>query len=191
MVKNEVDLRTRLQQSALALFREQGYDQTTAAQIAARAGATERTFFRHFPDKREVLFEGEQVLRAALVTAIDGAPAGLGPLETLFYAFRSTVPLLEANRPFSKPRHDIIAATPALYERELAKLAALTRALADALQARGVDPLPALLAAQTGMAAFAQATVAWLEQPGVGLEKRIELAWEALKGMLGGAAAAT
>jgi len=176
-------VRVRLQRMALELFRERGYDQTTAAEIAARAGVTERTFFRHFPDKREVLFDGEGTLRAALTASIADAPDGLGPLDTLFRAFRSVQPALEANRPFSKPRHEVIATTPALHERELAKMAALADALAAALTARGVADLPAALAARTGMAAFVHATVSWLDDPGLGLGERLDLARRELKAL--------
>lgn len=182
--KTEGALRTRLQQAALELFREHGYERTTAAQIAARTGVTERTFFRQFPDKREVLFDGEAILRAALTDAMATAPAAMAPLATLFHAFGSVVPLLEANRPFSKPRHDVICSSPALQEREMAKLDALALALAAALQARGVDELPAVLAARTGMAAFAQATVSWLDDPSGGLGARIDRAYGALKTLL-------
>ena len=136
---------------------------STTSEIAARAGVTERTFFRHFPDKREVLFDGKAKLRSALVTAIERAPDALGPLETLLTAFRSTEKMIEANRPFVEPRHHVIAATPALQERELAKMVSLTLALASGLRNRGVDQRLATLAAQTGMAAFGQATLHWLE----------------------------
>ena len=111
MAKKEEDVRTRLQQAGLELFRERGYERTTAAEIAARAGVTERTFFRYFPDKREVLFEGQATLLSLLTASIADAPAGLGELDTLFSAFRSVLPLLEANRPFSKPRHEVISVT--------------------------------------------------------------------------------
>ena len=180
MAKNEDAVRGRLQQAALVLFRERGYDQTTAAEIAARAGVTERTFFRHFPDKREVLFDGQAILRVALTAAIADAPDGLGPLDTLFRAFRSLQSLLEDNRPFSRPRHEVISHTPALAERELAKMAALTEALAAALQGRGVADLQAVLAARTGMAAFVHATVSWLDDPEPGLGERLDLAYRAL-----------
>ena len=176
MTRPDEDVRGRLQRTALALFRERGYEQTTAAEIAARAGVTERTFFRHFPDKREVLFDGAATLHTALTGAIAAAPDGLGPLDVLFHAFRSVGPVLEANRPFSAPRHAVIASTPALYERELAKHAALADALAAALRARGVAELRAVLAARTGMAAFVQATVAWLDDPTPGLGERLDLA---------------
>ena len=184
MAASEDDLRGRLQRMALQLFLERGYDRTTAAEIAARTGVTERTFFRHFPDKREVLFDGEAVLRTALLRSMAEAPDGLGPLDVLFHAFRSVVPLLEANRPFAKPRQEVIAGTPALAERELAKLAALTGVLAGALRARGVDDLRAVLAAHAGMAVFAQATVAWLNDPVPDLGERLDLAARGLTALL-------
>ncbi len=181
---DEDDVRVRLQRTALALFRERGYDRTTAAEIAAQAGVTERTFFRHFPDKREVLFDGEATLRDLLTSSIAGAPDGLGPLDTLFRAFRSVRPVLEDNRPFSKPRHEVISGTPALRERELTKMAVLAEALAAALKARGVADLQAVLAARTGMAAFVQATISWLDDPVPGLGERLDLAHGALKALL-------
>ena len=183
MPKNE-DARARLQRSALELFRERGYDRTTAAQIAARAGVTERTFFRHFPDKREVLFDGQAVLLTALTSSIANAPKELHPLDTLFRAFRSTVPALEANRPYSEPRQEIIAATPALHERELAKVAALTNALAEALKARGVADLRAVLSARIGMAVYVEATIAWLGDPEPCLGERLDFALSELKALL-------
>ena len=179
-------MRSRLQRSALELFRERGYDRTTAAGIAARAGVTERTFFRHFPDKREVLFDGEARLRAALTTSLADAPEGLGPLDALFRAFRLVQPLLEDNRRFAKPRQAVISETPALQERELAKLAALSDALAGALQARGVADLEAVLAARIGMAAFVHATVSWLDNPELGLGERLDLTCRALKALMTG-----
>jgi AcrR family transcriptional regulator len=183
MAKNTDDMGNRLQHAALDLFREQGYDRTTAAGIAARAGVTERTFFRYFADKREVLFGGEAVLRSALLRSINEAPEQLGPLETLFHAFHSVRSLLENNRPFSVPRQEVIAATPALQEREQAKLAALADALAVALKERGATELQSMLAARTGMAAFALATVAWLEHPQPELAERLDFVLVELKAM--------
>ena len=184
MANQEGDARLRLQRAALELFRERGYDRTTAAAIAARAGVTERTFFRHFSDKREVLFDGQAVLVAALTASIAGAPSDLRPLATLFHAFRSVRQLLEENRPFSEPRQEVISTTPALQERELAKMAALSDALAIALKARNVPELQAVLAARTGMAAFAHATISWLEQVGPGLAERLDSAEQELKVLL-------
>lgn len=157
--------RQRLQLAALELYRERGYDATTTAQIAERAGVTERTFFRHFPDKREVLFDGEALLRADLERGVADAPAGLGPLDVLQHSFRNAVLLLRSNRPFAEPRQIVIAATPALRERALTKEASLTQVLVDALQRRGVVASRATLAARIGMAGLSQATLAWLDGP--------------------------
>ena len=186
MASVEDDVRARLQQAALELFRERGYDRTTAAEIAARAGVTERTFFRKYADKREVLFDGEAVLRSALTDAMAAVPGDLDPLATLLCAFRSTLPLLEANRPVSKPRHEVISATPALHERELAKTAALVGALAGALHARGVTQLRAQLAARIGMDVFAHATVAWLDDPQLSLDERLTATWSELTTLVAG-----
>lgn len=186
--QNSLDgVRARLQQAALELFRERGYDRTTAAAIAARVGVTERTFFRHFPDKRETLFGGEAVLRPALTEAVAAASSGLAPLDLLFQAFRSLVPLLEANRSFAVPRQAVVSSTPALHERELAKQEALADALAAALRARGVAEQPALLAARIGMAAFTHATIAWLDTPEPDLSERLDLALQDLRTLLGNA----
>ena len=182
--QGEEDARARLQRAAIALFAERGYDGATAAQIAARAGVTERTFFRHFADKREVLFDGERVLGAALTASIAEAPGELAALDVLLHAFRSVTPVLEANRAVAEPRHAVIAATPALRERELAKAAALVGVLAAALERRGVNPLRASLAAQAGFAAFAKATVSWLESPDPALGERLEAAFAELRAAL-------
>tara|TARA_Y100000815_G_scaffold60964_1_gene49220 strand:- start:250 stop:804 length:555 start_codon:yes stop_codon:yes gene_type:complete len=183
MAKSGSAARARLQQAAVELFRQNGFDDTTAAQIAERAGVTERTFFRHFRDKREVLFDGQAVLEEALTKAIADAAPGTPPLEVLFCAFESVTPLIEKNRPFSKPRQEVISATPALQERELTKHQVLSATLATALRARGVPDVQAGLAAQVGMAAFAYATLAWLEHGEPGLAERLDQAEEALRSL--------
>ena len=157
--------RLRLRQAALELYEQNGFDQVTTAEIAARAGVTERTFYRHFPDKREVLFDGERTLREALVAAVAEAPEALAPLPTLLMAFRAVAPALVANRPVSEPLRRVIAATPALRERAQAKSAALTEALADALRGRGVSPAEASLAAHIGMGVFSHVSAVWFQNP--------------------------
>ena len=179
----EGNARSRLQQAALEMFREHGFDRTTAAQIASRAGVTERTYFRHFADKREVLFDGQEILREALTSSMADAPSGLSPLDALFHAFHSVVPMLEANRAFAEPRQKVIAATPALQERELAKLEALADAMASELRSRGVPDLPAILASRAGMAAFAHATIGWLEDATVPLGQRLDAALATLRSL--------
>jgi AcrR family transcriptional regulator len=181
MPRSGAEARRRLQQAALELYRERGFDQTTTAGIAARAGVNERTFFRHFPDKREVLFDGEADLRAALTQAVAEAPDGLQPLETLLCALRKVEPILEDNRPFAEPRLQVIAETPALRERDLAKAASLTAAVAQALRERGVAERVAGLAAQTGWAAFHYAAQAWIDDPAQSLDAHLLQAFDDLR----------
>ena len=181
MPRSGEDARRRLQQATLELFRERGYDATTTAEIAARAGVTERTFFRHFPDKREALFDGEEAFRDALTDAVAGAPEGLAPMDALLCAFRSVEPVLERNRPFSEIRQEIIARTPALQERVLAKTANLTGALSAALSRRGFDNGLATLAAQVGMAALGHAAKAWFDDPKPGLDVHLRRAFETMR----------
>jgi AcrR family transcriptional regulator len=138
MPRSGQEARLRLRQAALELFQERGFDATTTAEIAARAGVTERTFFRHFPDKREALFDGEQAFRDALADGVLAAPADLDPMGALFWSFRSVEQTLMHNRPFSEPRHALIARTPALQERVLMKTAGLIDALAAHWRTVGV-----------------------------------------------------
>lgn len=181
MPRNGEDARRRLVQAALELFTESGFDHTTAAQIAARAGVTERTFFRHFPDKREVLFVGQAILDTALSRAIAEAPAELSPIETLRRAFAAVTEMLEQNRRFSEPRQHIIAATPALQEREVAKHAAITRAVADALRKRGVEARRADLTAQVGLSVLSYALTAWFAEPSSRLANHLDHAFAELQ----------
>jgi len=154
-------IRRLLQLTALELYQDIGYEQTTAAQIAAKAGVTERTFFRHFPDKREVLFDGDAEFSAALMSGVRNAPAGLGPWDTLFFAFKSVEPMFVENRQFSEPRRRVIASNPALQERALAKTNSMIAVLTEALCERGVPNHQARLAAQMGAAALSHAVEAW------------------------------
>jgi len=151
MARWEGDTRGRLEHAALALFEEQGYDRTTVAQIARRANLTERSFYRWFTDKREVLFGGTEDFQNHLVSAIDAVPAGTPPLPTLLAAF-ATVPEVIRPRDFLLTRSAVIAANPPLHERELIKLAALSDALAAALVRRGCDEQTARLATDAGLA---------------------------------------
>ena len=183
MPRSGEQARHRLQQAAVELFLERGYDRTTAAEIAARAGVTERTFFRHFLDKREVLFDGQAKLVELLLAAIAKTPATIKPLETLYRAFRSLGQLLDNNRPFSFPRQQVIDRTPPLRERELAKVAALAGALALALRRRGVDERLATLAARTGMEVFRYAIESWFADPAGGVGAHLDRAFDELTGL--------
>lgn len=173
-------MRDRLRQAALELFVEHGYDQTTTERIAARAGVTERTYFRHFADKREVLFDGEAQLRDELTQALAAVPEQVEPLPALRAAFHNVAPFIEGNRPVSELRARVIAVTPALQEREVAKVAALVAFLTDALKARGVDAHLAQLCAQVGMGVVTVTTQRWMHDPSAGLRTEIERAFNEL-----------
>jgi AcrR family transcriptional regulator len=148
------DARGRLAQAAMELYGERGFEQTTVAGIAERAGLTERTFFRHFADKREVLFEGAAFLQERLVEGVAAAPAGAAPIEVMAAALRSIAPIFAERRAFARERRAVIAANPDLQERELIKLAALATSAAEALRDRGVGQPDASLAAEAGIAVF-------------------------------------
>jgi len=165
MTRWEPNASGRLQLAALELYSERGYDQTTVAEIAKRAGLTERTFFRYFADKREVLFYGSGALRDRLVQGIEDAPDGSPPLEAVGAALEAAAGPFEEVRDFSRRRQAIVAANPELQERELIKLAALAAALADALRRRGVPDPAASLAAEAGIAVFKVAFQRWAGGP--------------------------
>ena len=160
----EPNAQGRLKQAALDLYVEQGFDETTVAEIAARAGLTERTFFRHFADKREVLFRGRE-LADALGAAIDVAPAATAPLDAVAGALESLSDFFADRRPHARRRQAVIAANPSLQERELIKLASLATTIGDALRRRGVADPTASLVAEAGIAVFKVAFENWLTDP--------------------------
>ncbi|HEY0534956.1 MAG TPA: helix-turn-helix domain-containing protein [Actinoplanes sp.] len=181
MPRSGKEARARLLQAAIDLCLERGFDAVTAAEIAERAGVTERTYFRHFADKREVLFEGENQLREQLTAALEGISATEPPLKTLLVAFRAIVPMLEGNRAKAQPLAQVIAATPALRERAAAKEAHLVDLLARALRDRGVDEESATIAARTGWGTLAQAMRRWHLDPGAGLDAHLQRAFRQLQ----------
>ncbi|GAA5113693.1 TetR family transcriptional regulator [Pseudonocardia adelaidensis] len=153
----------RLQRAALELFATRGFEQTTATEIAESVGLTERTFFRHFSDKREVLFHGQNLLVQAFVDGVATAPPGGSAIEVVGVALQSaTSTFPEERRQYSRLRQSVIDQNPALQERERHKLASLASAVADALRARGVDDLAATLAAESGITVFGIAFGLWI-----------------------------
>jgi AcrR family transcriptional regulator len=156
------DSRGRLQEAALELYAERGFDQTTAAQIAARAGLTERTFFRHFADKREVLFAGSALLQEHLVRGVAEAPEGVSAIDAVGHGLHAAAGLLgQSRRDLSGKRQAVIAANPELRERELSKLAGYAAAVAGALRQRGVAGQYATLAAEAGVTVLRVAVEEW------------------------------
>lgn len=154
----------RLAQAAMELFNERGYDQTTVAEIAERAGLTERTFFRHYGDKREVLFAGSSHFRDNFVTGVEQASESSTPLQAVAAAAKLAAAALDEHRgrEFARARQAIIVANAELRERELIKLADVAVAMAQALRARGVAEPDASMTAELGMAAFRVAFERWL-----------------------------
>ena len=152
----------RLRQAAMELYVQRGYEQTTVAEIADRAGLTARTFFRYFTDKREVLFEGSALLQERMVEALEAAPESASPMDAVAAALDAAATMLGQRREFSRQRQAVIAANAELRERELIKMASLAAALTDALHRRGVTGPTASLAAEAGIAIFRVAFARWV-----------------------------
>jgi AcrR family transcriptional regulator len=162
MARWEPNARERLERAALALFAEHGYDATTVAEIADRAGLTKSTFFRHFADKREVLFGGQDMLANLFSDAIRTAPPVATAADCLAAALEAAAVAFTPDRHDLAPqRRAVIAAHSELQERELLKRARLAAAMADALRARGADDVAARLAAEIGVLAFSTAYARW------------------------------
>src|ERR1700689_3108447 len=158
----EPDARGRLAQAAFALYGGRGFEQTTVAEIAERAGLTERTFFRHFADKREVLFAGADALRELLVSTVAGAPESATPIVAAAAGLEAAGAFIQEGGGLPRQRQAIIAASAELRGRELIKLASLASALADALRQRGVEDPVASLTAEAGIAVFRIAFERWI-----------------------------
>lgn len=159
----EPDARGRLEQAALELYLERGFENTTVAEIAERAGLTERTFFRHFADKREVLFSGSEALQQLLTETVRDAPEASSPMEAVTAALEAAGSLIQRRGSWPRRRQEVVAANSELRERELVKLAALASALSGALRERGVKEPAASLTAEAGIAAFKVAFERWAQ----------------------------
>ncbi len=160
----EPNARGRLELAAMELYGERGYEQTTVAEIAKRAGLTERTFFRHFADKREVLFSGAGALEELLVSTVAAAPESAAPIDAVAIGIEAAGVLLQERREFARQRQSIIAANRELQERELIKLASLASAIAATLRRRGVTEPAASLSAEAGIAVFRIAFERWVDE---------------------------
>jgi AcrR family transcriptional regulator len=162
MARWEPNARERLERAALALFIENGYDATTVAEIADRAGLTKSTFFRHFADKREVLFGGQDMLAQLFSDAIRTAPPAATTAGCLAAALEAAAVAFTPERHDLAPqRRAVIAANSELQERELLKRARFASAMADALRTRGAGDVAARLAAEVGVLAFSTAYARW------------------------------
>jgi AcrR family transcriptional regulator len=163
MARWQPDSRGRLYEAALALYGEHGFDNTTVAEIAERAGLTERTFFRHFADKREVLFASSSTLHEKLVTTVADAPDSTPPIDAAAAGLQAAGSQLP-DRETARRRQAIIAANAELRERELIKLASWSAAIADVLRRRGVEDPTATLTAEVAVAVFRTAFDRWIDE---------------------------
>ena len=161
----EPNAAARLRQAAIELFVERGYEQTTVADIAQRAGLTARTFFRYYADKREVIFGGAVSLQEHLVGALEDAPETATPMEAVTAALGAATEVLGERSDYARQRQAVITANVDLRERELIKMASLAAALADGLRRRGVAEPNASLAAEAGIAVFRVAFERWVTGP--------------------------
>ncbi len=150
----------------MELYAEQGYERTTVAEIADRAGVTARTFFRHYADKREVLFDGSPELVRRMAEALAAAPPDATPMAAVTAGVLAAADVFADRREQSRRRLEIIAGAPELRERELIKMASLAAAFTEALRARGVAPAVASLAAEAGVAVFRVSFERWVTEPG-------------------------
>jgi AcrR family transcriptional regulator len=166
MSRWEPNARGRLEQAALELFDERGFNEVTVAQIAARASLTERTFFRHFTNKREVLFWGQSDLQALLKKVLADALLTKSPIDAVAAAMEAAAKAFPDRRAFARRRRAVIAANIELQEREALKLASMASAITGALTEQGVDGTPARLAAEAGVGVFKTAYERWIASTG-------------------------
>jgi AcrR family transcriptional regulator len=164
MARWKPDAAGRLMKAAITLFEEQGYEATTVAEIAERAGLTKRTFFRYFSDKREVLFSGSEELERRWLEAVTAAPPEATPLGAVTAGLEPVAEMFIERHGFARIRTQIIDANPELKERELIKLQNLAGAIKVALVERGVSANAAVLAAQTGVTVFHVGFARWVQQ---------------------------
>ena len=164
MARWEPDARGRLIQAAIDLFGEQGYDQTTVAQIAERAGLTKTTFFRHFPDKREVLFIGQAALMEHARAGVAATPADADALTAVAAAIEAMAKAhTEQQRAYGQQLGEVVAASHELRERAAFKRASIATAMTDALVAKGESQLTAELAAELGVRAYYLGFQRWVQ----------------------------
>ncbi|WP_407571941.1 TetR family transcriptional regulator [Deinococcus altitudinis] len=160
------DARGPLEQAAVELCLEHGFEQIRVVEIAQRAGFSERTFYRYFPDKPEVLFAGFGFLHGNVVSMVVGAPVTAGPMEAVATAFEQAGAVFRENAVRLRQRQHVIDGHPELQARELSKVATLAAAVAEALRQRGVPDPAAMLAAEAGTLVFRITFRAWIRDAG-------------------------
>jgi AcrR family transcriptional regulator len=164
MARWEPNTRGRLLHAAVELFAERGYEDTTAAQIADRANVTRTTLFRHFADKREIVFQGQDELVALAVDGVGAAPERSTPFEVLR---AGVLPLCgvhaDDRRELRQRLVTVIPASLELRERAVFKRSAVTDALHGALTARLGDARQGGVLADLGVRAYYDGYAAWID----------------------------
>ena len=166
MARWEAGAEGRLVQAAYELYFERGFDDVTVAEIAARAGLTKRTFFRYFADKREVLFSGAAAFQEDVVAVVTNAPDGVAPIDAVVAALAAGGTGLTELGEGARRRQHLIDTSTELQEREMIKMAALTTAISEGLERRGIPEATASLTAQAGVAVFKTAFERWVDRKG-------------------------
>lgn len=156
----------RLKGAALELYLEHGYNNVTVTQIARRAGLTRRSYFRYFPDKREVLFAGSEHLPQVLVEAILTAAPDAAPFAAVLDALARVGGQIVEHTDGVPERRAVIDASPELQERERTKNAALAEAIRSALVQSGTNAETAGLVTQLATVTFQNAFQRWIGTKG-------------------------
>ncbi|WP_103337134.1 TetR family transcriptional regulator [Amycolatopsis sp. CA-126428] len=174
----------RLREAALNLYLERGFDQTMVNDIAARAGVTARTFFRHFADKREVLFDAAAEVEKKSLAALEGAPATTSALDLVAAALEAVADIVGRDREIARIRRTVIMANADLRERELIKHAQMTAVLADGLRRRGIGDAEVELAAETGSAVYRVAFRRWVDDGDLDLCEALDQSFARLRTLI-------
>ena len=175
----------------MELYTERGFEQTTVAEIAERAGLTKRTFFRHFADKRDVLFADFDAMSELVAKAVAETPEQLAPIAAVAAGIQAAATVIQDYAERARYRRAVVAANPELLERELAKLAEIAAAMAETLRGRGVPDQAASLCAEAGITAFKIAFECWADHPdqqdGRDLPRLVRRSLDELRALIAGA----
>ena len=184
--RKKAETRQRIQEEAMRLFLEHGYDATTVEQIAAAAGVSHMTFFRHFPTKDDVVVTDDyDPLIAELIRA---RPADEHPVERVRATILQGLAAVYAtDRDTILARAQLIESTPALRARVLDNQRATEALFARALASPGgEDGLEVRVLAAACVAALITAVTRWAEHPGDGeLPELVDRAFRALREQAG------
>lgn len=184
--ERKVATSARIAAAALQLFAARGYAAVTVGEVAAAAGVGERTLYRYFADKDDLLFAADEDWRAGLRSAVEDQPGGRAPFAVLRGASAVIARAFEGRREEVAHRARVIASSPALTARERAKHVAWEGVLAQALSRRGVDPAGAALLGRIAVACYDEAMTRWLagEDPRRTLELELDATFTRLAALV-------